>query len=137
MPFQDFREFLAALRKHGAVFDVDRPVAFVFKNNSTLFPLVAGVYNTRARALLALKASEETVVALYYAWDRGQQGPGNRNPRHRALSLRDHRQADDVVQRLAEPPLRQAYCPQRRIFPGIADRCPADRDPHSELRKRG
>ena len=27
MPFQDFREFLAALREHGELFDVDRPVA--------------------------------------------------------------------------------------------------------------
>ena len=27
MPFQDFREFLDALRKHGELFDVDRPVA--------------------------------------------------------------------------------------------------------------
>jgi len=68
-------------RKHGELFDVDRPVAlelevakalrksaavggpaFVFKNNGTRFPLVAGVYNTRAKALIALEATEETVV---------------------------------------------------------------------------
>ena len=67
MPFQDFREFLDALRKQGELFDVDRPVAlefeiakalkksasiagpaFVFKNNGTGFPLVGWVYNTRA-----------------------------------------------------------------------------------------
>src|SRR5260370_16952279 len=81
MPFQDFRAFFDALRKHGELFDVDRPVAlelevakalrksaslagpaFVFKNNGTRFPLVAGVYNTRAKALIALEATEETVV---------------------------------------------------------------------------
>jgi 3-polyprenyl-4-hydroxybenzoate decarboxylase len=81
VPFQDFREFLDALRKHGELFDVDRPVAlelevakalrksasvagpaFVFKNNGTRFPLVAGVDNTRAKALIALEATEETVV---------------------------------------------------------------------------
>jgi 4-hydroxy-3-polyprenylbenzoate decarboxylase/2,5-furandicarboxylate decarboxylase 1 len=58
MPFQDFRDFLDALRKQGELFDVDRPVAlefevakalkksasvagpaFVFKNNGTDFPL--------------------------------------------------------------------------------------------------
>jgi 2,5-furandicarboxylate decarboxylase 1 len=27
MPFQDFREFLGALRKHGELIDIDRPVA--------------------------------------------------------------------------------------------------------------
>src|SRR5260370_9751386 len=81
MPFQDFRAFFDALRKHGELFEVDRPVAlelevakalrksaslagpaFVFKNNGTRFPLVAGVYNTRAKALIALEATEETVV---------------------------------------------------------------------------
>ena len=27
MPFQDFRDFLGALRKHGELIDIDRPVA--------------------------------------------------------------------------------------------------------------
>ena len=27
MPFKDFREFLSALRAHGELLDVDRPVA--------------------------------------------------------------------------------------------------------------
>jgi 2,5-furandicarboxylate decarboxylase 1 len=81
MPFQDFREFLDALRKHGELLDIDRPVALelevakalrksasvggpacVFTNNGTRFPLVGGVYNTRAKALIALEAIEETVV---------------------------------------------------------------------------
>jgi 2,5-furandicarboxylate decarboxylase 1 len=81
VPFQDLREFLDALRKQGELFDVDRPVAlefeiakalkksasvagpaFVFKNNGTAFPLVGGLYNTRAKALIALESTEETVV---------------------------------------------------------------------------
>ena len=80
MPFQDSREFLGALRKHGELIDIDRPVALelevakalpksasvsgpacVFKNNGTRFPLVAGVYNTRAKALIALEATEDTI----------------------------------------------------------------------------
>jgi 4-hydroxy-3-polyprenylbenzoate decarboxylase/2,5-furandicarboxylate decarboxylase 1 len=80
MAFQDFREFLDALRKHGELIDIDRPVAphlevakalrksaaiggpaCLFKNNGTRFPLVAGVYNSRAKALIALEATEETV----------------------------------------------------------------------------
>jgi len=36
--------------------------AFVFKRNGTAFPLVAGVYNTRAKALIALESTEKTVV---------------------------------------------------------------------------
>jgi hypothetical protein len=69
MPFQDFREFLEALRQRGELIDVDRPVALelevakamrksaaisgpavVFKSNGTSFPLVGGVYNSRAKA---------------------------------------------------------------------------------------
>src|SRR5215204_3425592 len=80
MPFEDFREFLGALRKHGELIDIDRPVALelevgkalrksalvggpacVFKNNGTRFPLVAGVYNSRAKALIALEATEDTI----------------------------------------------------------------------------
>ena len=81
MAFQDFRDFLDALRKHGELIDIDRPVAphlevakalrksaaiggpaCLFKNNGTRFPQVAGVYNSRAKALIALEATEETVV---------------------------------------------------------------------------
>src|SRR2546423_823698 len=80
MPFQDFREFLDALCKHGELIEIDRPVALelevakalrrsasvggpacTFKNNGTRFPLVAGVYNTRAKALIALEATEDTI----------------------------------------------------------------------------
>ncbi len=65
MPYQDFRQFLDVLRRHGELIDTDRPVALgdigkamkqsyrrqgpgiVFNNNGTAFPLVAGVYATR------------------------------------------------------------------------------------------
>src|SRR4030088_1861774 len=81
MPFQDFREFLDALRKQGELFDVDRPVAlefeiakalkksasiagppFVFKNNGTGVPRVGGVSSTRANGLIPFGATEETRV---------------------------------------------------------------------------
>jgi UbiD family decarboxylase len=78
VPFQDFREFLDALRSHGELIDVDRPVALeleiakamrksaavggpavVFNQNGTKFPLVGGVYNSRAKALIAYGCTEE------------------------------------------------------------------------------
>jgi 2,5-furandicarboxylate decarboxylase 1 len=81
MPFQDFREFLTALRHKGELVDVDRPVALdlevakamrksasvagpaiVFTNNGTEFPLVGGVYNSRAKALIAYGCDEANVV---------------------------------------------------------------------------
>ncbi|MFN3004520.1 UbiD family decarboxylase [Mycolicibacterium wolinskyi] len=81
MPYQDFREFLDALRARGELIDVDRPVALelevakamrksaavagpaiVFTNNGSEFPLVGGVYNSRAKALIAYGCDEDTVV---------------------------------------------------------------------------
>jgi 4-hydroxy-3-polyprenylbenzoate decarboxylase/2,5-furandicarboxylate decarboxylase 1 len=80
MPYQDFRQFLDVLRQHGELIDIDRPVALadvgkvmkqsykrqgpavVFKNNGTEFPLVAGVYATRSKALLAFQADEKTIL---------------------------------------------------------------------------
>jgi UbiD family decarboxylase len=72
MAFEDFRDFLAALRAQGELIEVDRPVApelevgkalrksaavggpaVVFKKNGTDFPLVGGVYNSRSKALIA------------------------------------------------------------------------------------
>ena len=80
MPYQDFRHFLDALRQHGELLDVNRPInlvydvakaltqssyrqgpAFVFNQNGTEFPLVAGIYSTRSKALLAFEATEETI----------------------------------------------------------------------------
>jgi 4-hydroxy-3-polyprenylbenzoate decarboxylase/2,5-furandicarboxylate decarboxylase 1 len=76
--FQDFRQFLDALRSAGELIDVDRPVALelevakamrksaavagpavVFKQNGTQFPLVGGVYNSNAKALIAYGCTEE------------------------------------------------------------------------------
>jgi 4-hydroxy-3-polyprenylbenzoate decarboxylase/2,5-furandicarboxylate decarboxylase 1 len=50
-------EVAKALRKSASV----GGPACAFRNNGTGFPLVAGVYNSRAKALIALEASEETV----------------------------------------------------------------------------
>lgn len=80
MPFQDFREFLDALRAHGELIDVERPVALelevakamrksasvagpavVFTNNGTQFPLVGGVYNSNAKALIAYDCDQDSV----------------------------------------------------------------------------
>jgi 4-hydroxy-3-polyprenylbenzoate decarboxylase/2,5-furandicarboxylate decarboxylase 1 len=93
MPFQDFREFLDALRKAGELLELDRPVspelevakamkksasvsgpAIVFKNNGTAFPLVGGVYNTRSKALIALQTTEKDV------FDRVLRGMSPRIP---------------------------------------------------------
>jgi 4-hydroxy-3-polyprenylbenzoate decarboxylase/2,5-furandicarboxylate decarboxylase 1 len=68
------------LRDHGELVDIDRPVklelevakamrksasvqgpALLFKQNGTPFPLVGGVYNSRAKAPIALEATEATV----------------------------------------------------------------------------
>ena len=78
MAYQDFREFLDALRSAGELLELYRAVppelevakamrksasvsgpAIVFKNNGTAFPLVGGVYNTRAKALIALQTTEK------------------------------------------------------------------------------
>ncbi len=79
MPYQDFRQFLAALREHGELIDIDRPIALedvgkamkqtyarsgpalMFRRNGTEFPLVAGVYADRRKALIAFEATEETI----------------------------------------------------------------------------
>src|SRR5215468_7253190 len=79
MPYQDFRQFLDVLRQHGELIDVNRPVALndvgkamkqsyvrqgpalMFNQNGTDYPLVAGVYSTRSKALLAFEAEENTI----------------------------------------------------------------------------
>lgn len=81
MPFQDFRQFLDVLREHGELVAVDRPMslnedipkalkltqvrqgpALMFTNNGTEHPLVAGIYGTRRKALLAFGATEEDIM---------------------------------------------------------------------------
>lgn len=80
MPYRDFRHFLDTLRQHGELVDIDRPISLVydvakaltksasrqgpallFKQNGTEFPLAAGIYSTRSKALLAFEATEETI----------------------------------------------------------------------------
>jgi len=80
MPYQDFRQFLDVLRAQGELVDINRAVdlkndvgktlrqsyarqgpAVVFTQNGTAHPLVAGVYSTRRKALLAFEASEDTI----------------------------------------------------------------------------
>ena len=93
MLFQDFREFLDALRNAGELLELDRAVspelevakamrksasvsgpALVFKNNGIKFPLVGGVYNTRSKALIALQTTEKDV------FDRVLRGMSARIP---------------------------------------------------------
>jgi 2,5-furandicarboxylate decarboxylase 1 len=93
MPFQDFRDFLDALRKAGELLEVERHVspelevakamrksaavsgpAIIFKNNGTAFLLVGGVYNTRSKALIALQTTEKDV------FDRVLRGMAARIP---------------------------------------------------------
>jgi 2,5-furandicarboxylate decarboxylase 1 len=80
MPFHDFRQFLDALRQHGELIDVNRPIALsdvgkamkqsyrrqgpaiMFTQNGTEFPLVAGIYSTRSKALLAFQADEKSIL---------------------------------------------------------------------------
>lgn len=81
MPYEDFREFLTALRDKGELIEVNRAVALnlevgkalrksasisgpavIFNNNGTPYPLVGGVYNSRAKALIAFEATEENVL---------------------------------------------------------------------------
>ena len=80
MPYRDFRQFLDVLRQHGELIDINRPIdlrgevakalkqsyvrqgpALMFTQNGTEFPLAAGLYSTRSKALLAFEATEETI----------------------------------------------------------------------------
>ena len=79
MAYNDFREFLAALRAKGELVDVDRDVelndvgkamrkvyalqgpALQFNRNGTDLPLVCGVYSDRKKALIAFEATEQTI----------------------------------------------------------------------------
>ena len=79
MPYHDFRQFLDVLRQHGELIDVNRPIALndvgkamkqsyvrqgpaiMFNKNGTDYPLVAGLYSTRSKALLAFEADEDTI----------------------------------------------------------------------------
>src|ERR1700730_5842283 len=92
MPFADFRQFLDVLRQHGELIDINRPVALndvgkamkqayvrngpaiMFNNNGTDYPLVAGIYSTRGKALLAFEPDQ------YQFFDEVLQGLDNPIP---------------------------------------------------------
>jgi 2,5-furandicarboxylate decarboxylase 1 len=80
MPFQDLRAFLSTLKEAGELVDVNRPVALkydvakalakssaldgpalMFRQTGTGFPLVAGLYGNRRRALIAFESTESTI----------------------------------------------------------------------------
>ena len=77
MPYQDLRAFLSTLRAAGDLVEIARPIALkydvakalaksssvdgpalMFKQTGTDFPLVAGLYGNRRRALIAFEAFE-------------------------------------------------------------------------------
>jgi UbiD family decarboxylase len=80
MAFRDLRAFLDVLRRNRELVDVDGEVALtdvgkalkqtyfkqgpalMFNRNGTEFPLVAGLYSTRSKAMLAFEATEATIV---------------------------------------------------------------------------
>jgi UbiD family decarboxylase len=116
MPFQDFREFLSALQNAGELLDLERAVspelevakamrksasvsgpALIFKNNGTTFGLVGGVYNTRAKSLIALQTTEKDAFE-----DRWHACPGRT-----ALSLRLHCSRRAHTESRRRMPLRQ------------------------------
>lgn len=80
MPYKDLRAFLSTLRQSGELVDITRPIALrydvakalakssavegpalMFKDNGTEFPLVAGLYGNRRRALIAFESTEKTI----------------------------------------------------------------------------
>ena len=80
MAYQDLRAFLTVLKQSGELVDVSRAIALkydvakalaksnavqgpalMFKETGTAFPLVAGLYATRKRALLAFDATEASI----------------------------------------------------------------------------
>ena len=90
MPYKDLRAFLSTLSQAGELVEIARPVALQyevakalaksasvdgpaldFKNNGTAFPLVAGLFGNRRRALIAFEATEATIH------DRVMQGIDN------------------------------------------------------------
>lgn len=94
MPYQDFRAFLTALKNAGELVDIARPVspkydiakalakassvqgpALMFAQTGTDFPLVAGVYGTRKRALIAFEATERTIHDKVLKGINEQVGP--------------------------------------------------------------
>ena len=88
MAFQDFRAYLT-LRQAGELVDVDRGVAlkfevakalrksvavsgpaFVFKSNGTEFPVIGGLYNSRALCRLLVERSGGITLSICRALER-------------------------------------------------------------------
>lgn len=84
MAYRDFREFLEVLRKNGELIEVSRPVnleneigkalkysysrkgpGLIFSNTGKKYPLVAGIYSTRSKTLLAFEATEENILEKF------------------------------------------------------------------------
>lgn len=80
MAYHDLRAFLTVLKQAGELVDISRPIslkydvakalaksnsvqgpALMFKETGTAFPLVAGLYATRKRALIAFDATEASI----------------------------------------------------------------------------
>lgn len=80
MIYQDLRAFLTVLKDAGELIEISRPIALkyevakalaksnsvqgpalMFKETGTAFPLVAGLYATRKRALITFGATEATI----------------------------------------------------------------------------
>ena len=79
MPYKDFRAFIDVLREHGELIEINTPTslpdvgkalkqaymqgrpAVQLNATGTDFPLIAGVYADRKKALLAFEATEETI----------------------------------------------------------------------------
>jgi hypothetical protein len=153
MTFQDFREFLDALRKAGELLEVDRAVspelevakamkksaavsgpAIIFKNNGTAFPLVGGVYNTRSKALIAFQTNEKDV------FDRVLHGMAARIPpivvedapvplsRRRNQAL-----ADPLPPSAYRAGLAERQIPSRRCYGGRRELPIAEHGPRNAL----
>lgn len=94
MPYNDFREFLHALRDHDDLVEINRPVdlrydvakvlkqsyaqqgpAIIFTQNGTQYPLVGGIYSTRKKALLAFEATEQTIFDKVLSGLKNPIGP--------------------------------------------------------------
>jgi hypothetical protein len=84
VPFQDFREFLDALRKQGELFDVDRPVALELEVAKALrkSAAVAGPAFCLQEQRHALSAGGRRLQLARQGADRAAGHRGNRGRAH-------------------------------------------------------
>jgi 2,5-furandicarboxylate decarboxylase 1 len=94
MPYQDLRAFLTTLKDAGELVEIARPVAvkydiakalakasaadgpaLMFGQTGTDFPLVAGLYGNRRRALIAFEATDQTIHEKVLKGINNQIGP--------------------------------------------------------------